>query len=150
MARERSVQVVRSEACVGPSAGKNRLAEATSCEWVHFHDADDALAPEFVSRARQRMVEPDVEVVLFATEDREDGRGMSGLVRTWDDAALRRDPVEYAIGRRLQTAASTAGDLSSVPAVSIWMRTSDTTKTRRCTCVWPSLDCGFVRTRTSA
>jgi glycosyltransferase involved in cell wall biosynthesis len=97
MARERGVQVIRSEACVGPSAGKNRLAEATSCDWVHFHDADDALGREFVARARRWMTEPDVDVVLFATEDRDDGRGGGEMVRRWDDAALRSDPVGYAV-----------------------------------------------------
>jgi len=97
LARASGVRVVRSDVHVGPSAGKNRLAEATSCEWVHFHDADDALEPEFVSRARSWMDGDETDVVLFATDDRDDQTGEAVGRRAWDDGALRRDAVAYAV-----------------------------------------------------
>lgn len=97
VARSHGATVSRSDTRCGPSAGKNRLAAATSCDWVHFHDADDALEPEFVHRARGWIASDVADVVLFATEDRAEEAGESLLVRTWDSAALEADPVGYAI-----------------------------------------------------
>jgi len=34
----------------GAAAARNRLLNATRCEWVHFHDADDLIDPRFVER----------------------------------------------------------------------------------------------------
>lgn len=89
--------VVRVESSTGPSRGKNRLATHTPCEWLHFHDADDALHPEFVARARRWIERDDADVVLFATEDRSSDGSVPLGTRVWDDAALREDPVRYGI-----------------------------------------------------
>jgi glycosyltransferase involved in cell wall biosynthesis len=97
IARTRGAQVVRGEVNVGPSRGKNVLAATTSAEWVHFHDADDALHPEFVARARAWMRQDDADVVLFGTEDRDDRTGSALARREWNDADLQQDPVRCAI-----------------------------------------------------
>lgn len=101
LAHAHGARAMRVEVPVGPSEGKNRLAAATSCEWVHFHDADEALEPEFVSRARQWMAGDDADVVLFATEDREDAGGRILGRSVWNDAALVEDPVAYTIRRTI-------------------------------------------------
>ena len=97
IARSRGARVVRSDVNTGPSVGKNRLASETTCDWVHFHDADDALHPEFVARARTWMNSDAVDVVLFATEDRDDRFDRTLAVREWDDRQLGADPIGYAI-----------------------------------------------------
>lgn len=43
-------RVIRNGTNRGPSFARNRLIEAASADWVHFHDADDLLHPEFVAR----------------------------------------------------------------------------------------------------
>jgi glycosyltransferase involved in cell wall biosynthesis len=97
LARRHGAIVHRSDVRCGPSAGKNQLASETSCDWVHFHDADDALEPEFVSRAKAWIDGDAADVVLFATEDKTEGTGQSQAIRTWDDAALAADPISFAI-----------------------------------------------------
>jgi glycosyltransferase involved in cell wall biosynthesis len=97
IAEARGARVVRGATNVGPSRGKNELANASSADWVHFHDADDALHPEFVTRARAWIARDDADVVLFATEDRDDETGRVLRRRLWDDAALQTDAVRYAI-----------------------------------------------------
>jgi glycosyltransferase involved in cell wall biosynthesis len=96
IARAFGARVVRTEVNTGPSPGKNELARHTTAEWVHFHDADEVLAPEFVAYAHEAMSRP-IDVLLFDTEDREDGTGEFLGRRHWDDAALRDDAVRYCI-----------------------------------------------------
>src|SRR5205814_6490718 len=86
-----------SEVNTGPSRGKNVLATLTDSEWVHFHDADEALGREFVQRARTWITRDDMDVVLFGTEDRDDRTGATLHNRQWDDEALRADAVRYCI-----------------------------------------------------
>jgi glycosyltransferase involved in cell wall biosynthesis len=97
VARRFGARVVRSDINTGPSVGKNRLAELASSEWVHFHDADDALAPGFVAHARQWIADPNLDVLLFATEDRDDATGVRLGATAWDDRALMEDAVRYHI-----------------------------------------------------
>lgn len=96
-------RVVTGDENVGCSAGKNRLAGATDCEWVHFHDADDELLPTFVEEAQKWMARGDEapDVVLFGYEERWDDTGELLGVRTFDDEALRADPVAYTIRRQI-------------------------------------------------
>jgi glycosyltransferase involved in cell wall biosynthesis len=89
--------VVRAESNTGPSLGKNVLAERTSCEWVHFHDADEALEPHFVERARAWLDSSELDVLLLGTEDRDDLTGAVLGCRQWDDAALHADATRYCI-----------------------------------------------------
>src|SRR6185295_12105383 len=121
-ARRHAATIVRSETNVGPSTGKNRLAERATSDWIHFHDADDEIAPDFVERARRWSGLPDLDAVLFATEDR-DATGRPAGVAAWDDAALRSDAVRYHIehtvtncGLYRRTAFLAAGGFDADPA----------------------------------
>jgi glycosyltransferase involved in cell wall biosynthesis len=99
VARRFGATVVRSDRNTGPSVGKNRLAAATTCEWVHFHDADEALAPGFVARARAWLDAADFDVLLFPTEDRDHLTGAVLGQSWWDDRQLVEDPVRFNIVR---------------------------------------------------
>jgi glycosyltransferase involved in cell wall biosynthesis len=97
LAAARGARVIRSDVNTGPSFGKNMLAQETTCEWVHFLDADDALAPEFVARAHAWIDRGQTDVVVFGTEDRDDETGAFLGRRAWDDAALQAEAVRYNI-----------------------------------------------------
>ena len=92
--------VVRGVVNVGCSAGKNVLSRATRSTWVHFHDADDELMPDFVERARPWMDQP-VDVVLFAYEERDDATGRHIGVRRFDPAEVAADGKGYAIRNQI-------------------------------------------------
>lgn len=96
IARAHGASVVRSDENTGPSTGKNLLAARASCDWLHFHDADDGLFPDFVEHAREWFTR-DADVVCFAVEDRDHDTDAVLVRREWDDAALARDAVRYAI-----------------------------------------------------
>ena len=99
VAEAHGARVVRGDVNVGCSGGKNRLAEATRCDWIHFHDADDELMPDFVERARAWMALDDQapDVVLFSYEERDNETGAYIHTRRFDDEALQADPVAYTI-----------------------------------------------------
>lgn len=95
-------RVVRGARNSGCSAGKNALAERTSCDWIHFHDADDDLRPDFVARAHLHMTDPSCpDVVIFDFEYRKLDTDELITVYRYDGAALRADPIRYAIVEKI-------------------------------------------------
>ncbi len=50
VARTLGLQIISGHANGGVAFARNQLAEAAQTDWIHFHDADDLIAPEFVER----------------------------------------------------------------------------------------------------
>lgn len=98
VARAFGATVLVNDVNAGCSVSKNRALEAASSEWVHFHDADDELFPNFNTLARRWMDAADTaDVVLFDYEYRDyDTHELIGI-SAFDDSELRADPVRYAI-----------------------------------------------------
>jgi glycosyltransferase involved in cell wall biosynthesis len=97
VAERHGAQVVRGDINRGCTYGKSVLVERTRCEWVHFHDADDLLLPNFTMAARHWIVREDIDAVVFGCEERwEDTRGLISVAIP-DDRMLALDPVGYNI-----------------------------------------------------
>ena len=95
-------KVVRGDINYGCSHGKNVLAEKTTCDWIHFHDADDSLYPNFVEQAHKWMtLENPPDIVLFDYEWRRDDTGELISIRNFNDSELRRDAISYAIREQI-------------------------------------------------
>lgn len=97
VAQRYGARTLRGEINRGCCHGKNRLAAETKCDWIHFHDADDELMPNFVERARGWMSDGRFDVVLFAYEERNDGTGRLMGVRRFDPAAVNANSKAYTI-----------------------------------------------------
>lgn len=97
-ARSFGVVVLVNESNAGCSFSKNRTLEAATADWIHFHDADDELLPNFTTLAAAWMARIDApDVVLFDYEYR-DNETEQLLARShFNDEELRRDPLRYAI-----------------------------------------------------
>ncbi|MEM9183908.1 MAG: glycosyltransferase family 2 protein [Pseudomonadota bacterium] len=102
LAERLGARVLRSDQNVGCSLGKHRLLEATACDLVHFHDADDGLMPDFVAVSLEAMSRK-VDVLLVGYEYREHPDDTLLAIRTFDDAALQADPVAYTIREPINT-----------------------------------------------
>ncbi|MDB5340382.1 MAG: family 2 glycosyl transferase [Planctomycetaceae bacterium] len=63
VAKQLGAQVIQSDKTIGPSAGRNRLAEACKCDWLHFHDADDTMEPTYLARV-SAVALPPVDIVI--------------------------------------------------------------------------------------
>jgi len=91
-------KVVRGDVNRGCSYGKNALASRTHCDWIHFHDADDALYTNFVVQARKWTHDDAPDVVLFGYEEVANG---NRAIKLFDDGALREDPVSYTVREQI-------------------------------------------------
>lgn len=100
LAERLGARVVRGAVNVGCSAGKNALAARTGAEWIHFHDADDELMPNFAALARRWIAKGTADVVLFPYEERDESGALMD-VRRFDPVEVARDPRAYAIGHQI-------------------------------------------------
>jgi glycosyltransferase involved in cell wall biosynthesis len=50
VARELGLTIITGSPNRGVAHARNRLVAAATTEWVHFHDADDEIVPDFVAR----------------------------------------------------------------------------------------------------
>jgi glycosyltransferase involved in cell wall biosynthesis len=97
VADQLGARVVYGNVNRGCTFAKSVLVGHTTCDWIHFHDADDLLLPKFVATARSWMPQDDVDVVAFGCEERwEDTRELIS-VSSPDDRLLGSDPVGYNI-----------------------------------------------------
>ena len=98
VARSFGAKVIVNAFNCGCSASKNQALAAATSEWIHFHDADDELLPNFTVLARRWMLLPDTpDVVLFDYEYRDNETKELIARSNFDDATLKQDPVRYAI-----------------------------------------------------
>lgn len=97
VAEEYGARVLRGEVNQGCSAGKNALARHVDTDWVHFHDADDELLPNFVSLARRWIERGDKDVVLFPYEWRDNTTNELLALNRFDHESLVADARRYAI-----------------------------------------------------
>lgn len=101
VASAHGAQVLRGAVNRGCSAGKNALAAHVEADWLHFHDADDELLPNFAELARGWIDRGALDVVLFDYEYRDNETGELLARRRFDHAALTADPRGYAISEQI-------------------------------------------------
>ena len=92
------VRVVRGDTNIGCSAGKNELLKRVSSSWIHFHDADDELLPNFTELAHRWIAKPRCpDVVLFDYEYRDNESYELIATSNFVSYELETDPLRYAI-----------------------------------------------------
>lgn len=92
------VNLVNGLINMGCSFGKNKLLEITKCDWIHFHDADDELLPNFTTLAHQWMEKENCpDVVLFDFEYRDNDTNDFLSKSNFNNSELQKDPVRYTI-----------------------------------------------------
>ncbi|GAA4328264.1 hypothetical protein GCM10023149_32200 [Mucilaginibacter gynuensis] len=96
-------KVVRGDINRGCSFGKNALAQHTTCSWVHFHDADDDLLPNFTTLVHHWILRSagqyDVLLLNFNYVDHKTGKLLG--TANHDVDALQLDPLRYAISNKI-------------------------------------------------
>lgn len=95
VAAAHGARVVHGVENVGCSAGKNALLAEISSSWVHFHDADDVLGPEYVERAKRRIAANDFDVLLFDYEQVDAATGVQMYRSEFAATSVLEHPVRY-------------------------------------------------------
>jgi glycosyltransferase involved in cell wall biosynthesis len=94
VAAAHGARVLRSNHSLGPSAARNRLVAACTCDWLHFHDADDIMDPHYLERTAARTG-PEIDLVICDMPWVEEETGRRENHWTYDSAALARHPMAY-------------------------------------------------------
>jgi glycosyltransferase involved in cell wall biosynthesis len=95
VARRLGALLVSGKVNLGCSIGKNTLLDHVRSEWVHFHDADDALNPEFVARSKHRIASSDFDVLLFDYEQVDEATGKLMSITSFAHSSVLEDSVRY-------------------------------------------------------
>lgn len=102
VAKSYGAKVVNGITNKGCSFGKNTLISETSCEWIHFHDADDELLPNFTTLAHQWIAKPDCpDIVLFDYNYVDNENNTLLAVRKFDHQQLQDDPIAYSLAEQI-------------------------------------------------
>ncbi len=101
-AEQYGATVINGAVNQGCSFGKNQLVAYTRCDWIHFHDADDQLLPNFTSLAHKWIADKNCpDVVLFDFEYRDNDSNKLICVIKFDKESLENDPISYAIQKQI-------------------------------------------------
>jgi glycosyltransferase involved in cell wall biosynthesis len=111
VAAQCGARVVQGQVNKGCSAGKNALLMQVGASWVHFHDADDTLAPEFVKRAKARIQRNTFDVLLFNYEQVEERSGQQMSRSQFEATDVRLAPVRYMLSNTVNNGGVYAVDL---------------------------------------
>lgn len=95
VARSHGAKVINGQVNQGCSAGKNALLAHVGTAWVHFHDSDDVLAPEFVARAKARIADSNFDALLFNYEQVDEQTGHQMSRSQFETTDVQSDPVRY-------------------------------------------------------
>ncbi|MGE3914216.1 MAG: glycosyltransferase family 2 protein [Hyphomicrobiaceae bacterium] len=101
VAQAYGAKVLRGKTNKGCSEGKNALARHVETDFLHFHDADDELLPNFVSLAQKWIERDRYDVILFDYEWRDEESGKLISLRRFDPMALELDARAYAIKEQI-------------------------------------------------
>lgn len=95
-AKKLGFSIIEGKVNKGPSFARNRLAEAASGEWIHFHDVDDEMKPHYLV-AKHNFVSANFDVVLCDSDwILEDTRQIE-IARKYNQQAFTKSPVAAAI-----------------------------------------------------
>lgn len=103
VAESYGAKVIKGTTNKGCSFGKNILANIAQSDWLHFHDADDDLLPNFIKIVQAWIENQDknFEILLlnFNYVDYQSKKILGNA--NHDVSALHQDPVKYTIMHRV-------------------------------------------------
>lgn len=95
-ARKLGFRTLDGQRNAGPSFARNRLADAATAEWIHFHDADDLLASDYLASALA-LAGPGCDVVLCDSSWEFEASRERLIHWTYRQSDYDRDPLAYAL-----------------------------------------------------
>lgn len=78
----------------GPGGARNALAQSATAEWIHFHDVDDELAPDYLARV-QPAATAETDVVFHFVDFISEETRAPQIRWSFDPAKLAADPTDH-------------------------------------------------------
>jgi len=103
--RELGLKIEPLGANRGPGAARNAAAKKTKAEWIHFHDADDELHPDYLEKILP-MANEGTDVVLSSSDFVEEKDRRFIMRWSFDANAWTKHPVAGAIRTGVNTTSS--------------------------------------------
>jgi GT2 family glycosyltransferase len=100
VARNLGLDIVSGNPNCGVAHARNQLAARAVTEWIHFHDADDRIAPDFVARLGP-LCDDQHDVVSCDADWIGESDGALHIAWRYDSDALVRDPVAHLLAHPL-------------------------------------------------
>lgn len=102
IAMEYGATLVKGDQNRGCSFGKNKLAAISTSDWLHFHDADDLLLPNFTSEVHGWIARSGdkIDVLLLNFEYIEFADKKFLGTASHDQVLLQEDPLRYVISNK--------------------------------------------------
>lgn len=89
--------VIESKENSGPGYARNRLAEAATTDYIHFHDIDDEICVNFLPLMREKLSTSHADVIMgFADWVDADSRDLQ-IAWRYSESDIQEDPLTYFI-----------------------------------------------------
>lgn len=105
LAESMGFRILRLPKNLGPGGARNALVRASSAEWVHFHDVDDEIAPDYLVRLHP-VAKSDVDIVFHSVDFLDETTRAFQMRWAVDPGALAEDPAIALLLSPMPTAAS--------------------------------------------
>lgn len=102
VAEQYGATVINGDINQGCSFGKNQLATNIKSDWIHFHDADDDLLPDFTAKVHEWLNRSgdNYDVLLLNYEYADEAGNVLGT-GNYNADELHLDPLKYTIEHKI-------------------------------------------------
>lgn len=94
--KQLGARIIRNRNCRGVSFARNQLAQVTTCDWIHFHDADDILHPNYLERCKA-SIQHEVDVVVCNADWIDEVSRQVLIPRRYQQRELETNPLRATI-----------------------------------------------------
>ncbi len=97
VARQLGATVISGGANVGPAQARNALWQAARGDWVHFHDADDLMLPQFLSTMVAAAQSKEADVLVCDVDWLDEETRKTILSYRYVESEAQSDPLSYVL-----------------------------------------------------
>ena len=93
--QSKGYRLIKGEKNNGPGYARNRLAEASKADYIHFHDIDDEINPTFLELVNDKIDLSPSEVIIGNAEWIDGETRQTVISWQYNAAEIKPDPLSY-------------------------------------------------------
>jgi glycosyltransferase involved in cell wall biosynthesis len=95
--QNKGLKVIKGTKNMGPGFARNRLAAEAEKNYIHFHDIDDEMAPNFLQLINEKLALAESDVILGYADWIDFHTRKSLILWKYNQQELLKDPLSYFI-----------------------------------------------------